>query len=169
MKRHAAVLLILFALSGEALATSVCRAGEEAYFRCSFSGKIAVLCGATDRATGGKLLQYRITKGRRTEMQFPNSPEAPDSRFLQSSILLAHGGEMRVSFSVGEYKYVLYETWDTRSPSYGGIYVVRKGKLVRQNQCDDYTDPQASLFESRINKLLKQEDFVDFSVPKNDG
>lgn len=99
-------------------------------------------------------------------MQYPNSPEAPDSRFLHSSILLAHGGEMRVSFSVGEYKYVLYETWDTRSPSYGGIYVVRKGKLIQQDQCDDYTNPHASLFESGIKNFLKQEDFVDFSFPE---
>jgi len=73
---------------------------------------------------------------------------------------------MRVSFAVNEYKYVLYETWDSRSPSYGGIYVLHKSKLIQQYQCDDYTDPQASLFESGIKAHLQQEDFVEFGVPQ---
>lgn len=58
-----------------------------------------------------------------------------------------------------QYKYILYESWDTRSPSLGGIYVVRNGKLLQQYQCDDYADPNASLLESGIKKLLQQEEY----------
>ena len=162
-------LLMLSLLSGAAQAASICRAEEEAYFRCTFSGKTAVLCGSIEKDTGAKRLQYRIYKGGRVEMQYPSSPLPPESRFFQSSILLAHGGEIRVSFGVGEYKYVLYETWDTRSPSYGGIYVLRKGKLVQQYQCDDDTDPKASLLESQIKKLLQQEEYIDFYASRNAG
>lgn len=160
-------LFMLSLVHGAAQAASVCRAGEEAYFRCSFSGKTAVLCGAIDKDTGVQRLQYRIHKGGRVEMQYPSSPLPPESRFLQSSTLLAHGGEIRVSFSVGDYKYVLYETWDTRSPGYGGIYVLRKGALVRQYQCDDDTDPRASLLESQVRKLLRKEEYIDFHASRN--
>lgn len=162
-----AVAILIFPCLG--WAQTLCRAGEEAYFRCSFSGKTAVLCGSIDKDTGGKLLQYRVHKRGKTEMQYPSSPRPSESRFLQSSILLAHGGEIRVSFGVGEYKYVLYESWDTRSPSYGGIYVLRKGKLVQQYQCDDYTDPKASLLESGIKKLLQHEEYIDFYASRNAG
>ena len=146
-------------------AASICHPGETAYFVCSFSAKTAVLCGSTEKASGAKLLQYRISKARRVEMKYPNSPQPPERRFFQSSILLAHGGETRVSFSLGEYKYVLYETWDTRSPSYGGIYVLRHGKLLQQYQCDDYTNPNASLFESMPKNLLPPEEYVDLYAP----
>lgn len=72
-----------------------------------------------------------------------------------------------MSFGVGEYKYVLYETWDTRSPSYGGIYVLHKDRLAQQYQCDDYADPKGSLLESGIRKLLRQEEFIDFYASGN--
>lgn len=166
MLQHITFLLLL-SLSFAAQAAPVCHEGESAYFRCSFSGKTAVLCGVRDKDTGRKLLQYRIYKRGKTEMQYPSSPHASDSLFLQSSILLAHGGEIRVSFGEGEYKYILYESWDTRSPSYGGIYVLRKGKLVRQFQCHHYIDPNASLLESGIKKLLPQEEYIDFDVSEN--
>lgn len=162
MVQYIAFLFLLSSLSSAAQAASNCRTGEEAYFRCSFSGKTAVLCGSSDKVTGGTLLQYRIYKRGKTEMQYPSSPRASESRFLQSSILLAHGGEIRVSFGVDECKYVLYESWDTRSPSYGGIYVLRNGKLLQQFQCDDYIDPKASLLESGIKKLLQQEEYIEF-------
>ena len=162
-------LLILPILYSAAQAASICHVGETAYFRCSFSGKPVVLCGASDKDTGGKRFQYRIYKRGKTEMQYPSSPRASESQFLQSSILLAHGGEIRVSFSIADYKYVLYESWDTRSPSLGGIYVLRNGKLVQQYQCDDYAGPNASLLESGIKKLLQQEEYVDFYASGNAG
>lgn len=167
MLLRAFILLILPIFSSATQAASICHVGEKAYFRCSFSGKTAVLCGASDKDTGRKLFQYRIYKRGKTEMQYPSSSGASEPQFLQSSILLAHGGEIRVSFGIAEYKYVLYETWDTRSPSHGGIYVLRNGKLVQQIQCDDYADPNASLLESGIKKLLQQEEYVDFYAPGN--
>jgi hypothetical protein len=154
--------LLLLALSGVAQAAPICRVGEVAHFRCSFSGQTAVLCGASDPGTGSKELQYRVYKGSRNVMQYPEPQQLAGSQFRQSSVLLAHGGEVRVSFDVSDYRYVLYETWDTHSPSYGGIYVLRKGRLVRQFQCDDNVDPQASLLESSIRKSLPKEEFVDF-------
>lgn len=155
-------LLALLAFSSASLAASICRPGEDSYFFCSFSRKTAALCASTDKSTGVKLLQYRISKGGRVEMQYPNEPQRPEGKFAQSSVLLAHGGEKRVSFQQGEYKYVLYETWDTHSPSYGGIYVLRNGKRLQQYQCDDYTNYKASLFESMPRNLLSEEEYVDF-------
>ena len=152
-------LLILPILFSAAQAASICHVGEKAYFRCSFSGKTAVLCGASDKDTGGKRFVYRVDKRGKTEMQYPRSPRATESQFLQSSILLAHGGEIRVSFSIAYYNYVLYEICYTRSPSLGGIKDLRKGKLVQQYQCDDYADPNASLLVSGIKKLLQQEEY----------
>ena len=161
---HVARLLLLSVLSSAAQAASICRPQEVPYFRCSFSGKTAVLCGAVDQVTGGNVFQYRISRGRRIEMQYSGSPLPPESGFRQSSILLAHGGEIRVSFSVGEYKYVLYETWDTRSPGYGGIYVLRNGKLARQYHCEHDIDPKASFLESGIKKLLQEEEYADIQA-----
>ena len=95
-------------------------------------------------------------------MQYPNLPQSPEGTFTQSSVLLAHGGEKRVTFKLGEYTYVLYETWDTHSPSYGGIYVLRNGKRLQQYQCDDYVNFKTSLLESMPPNLLPQDEYVDF-------
>lgn len=155
-------LLALFVFATAANAAPICQAGEVPYFVCKFQGKSATLCGSDNTQSRKSNLQYRLVKQGHIEMQFPKSPQAPNHLFLQSSILLAHGGEKRVSFSVGQYKYILYETWDTHSPGYGGIYVLRQGKLLQQYQCDDYANPNASLVESLPQELLQEETYLEF-------
>lgn len=157
--QHLIPLLLLMFATVARLATP-CLADEVPYFDCKFQRNAATLCASNEKDTGKQLLQYRMAKRDRIEMQYPNTPKIPDGLFMQSRILLIHGGEVRVSFNVGEYKYILYEGWDTRSPSNAGIYVLRQGKLLQQYQCDEYSE-RTGLLESLRKGSLQEEQFLE--------
>lgn len=160
MSTRYVVPVLLLTVATVASSTPACHVGEVPHFVCKFQDKTATLCASSEKDTGRKLFQYRMAKRGRIEMQYPNTPQAPDGHFLRSSILLAHGGEVRLSFDVAEYKYILYEGWDTRSPSSAGIYVLRHKRLLRQYQCDEYSE-STGLLESSPMGSLKAEQFLE--------
>jgi len=160
MSSRYVVSVLLLTVATMASSAPACHVGEVAHFVCKFQDKIATLCASSEKDTGRKLFQYRMAKRGHIEMQYPNTPQAPDGHFLRSSLLLAHGGEVRLSFAVAEYKYILYEEWDTRSPSSAGIYVLRDKRLLRQYQCDEYSE-STGLLESLPKGSLQEEKFFE--------
>jgi len=129
--RFAAVSIAVGAwASAHADETTLCQPHEEIYFSCPTGKKIISLCASGNISPDNGYVQYRFGTPDHVELQFPNKPYPPKSRFLIGDILGGNVNYVHIKFKSGKYNYVVYQGL----PS--GLYIKKNGRLVSNLVCD---------------------------------
>lgn len=128
--RLATVLVTVGAgASAHADETTLCQPHEEIYFSCPAGNKIISLCASGNISPNNGYVQYRFGTLDRLELQFPNKPNPPKSRFLISDISEGNANYVHVKFKSGEYNYVIYQGVSN------GLYIKKNGRLISNLIC----------------------------------
>lgn len=120
----------------------LCNNGEDVYFSCPLANsKTVSVCAKGNTAPDQGYVQYRYgTKD--NAFAFPNMSTPPVSTVKITDVSEGSIGGLHLKFSNGPYTYVV------SSVSPGGIYVLKKGKIVFDKEC------QASRYKSFSDKVF---------------
>lgn len=128
--------LLLLVLHQTANADVLCQAHERVSFSCSVGTKSLSVCSANDKA-----LIYRFGKPSNIELEL-------ESQIHFSRTAYSGGGEGNLTFSRGQYKYVVYSSisngeWledGTRDKvERAGVYVVQNDRLLADVACTHFS------------------------------
>ena len=159
MRISVASLTLIFLFASTSEAASLCKKDEIEFFTCHLKSKIAVLCGAKDKNSGHLYMQYKTMKKSRLEFIYPAKYSDASLSFKQSYWTLPHGEYIAVSFSSAQYKYILRQAWDTHSPGWAAITVLKQGKLLTENSCNDELGYEPSFLAHLPQGTLPPEDY----------
>src|ERR1700733_9023089 len=104
------ILLVVACVEVSAYAdeATLCQSYEEIYFSCPVGDKVISLCASGNISPKNGYVQYRFGTRTHIELEFPDKPYPPGSRFSISDI---HEGSLdytHVKFKSGGYDYVIY-------------------------------------------------------------
>ena len=128
----------------------LCNAKEISLFNCEFAGKQASLCvaGATE-----PYVQYRFGAKGRIELIYPQQGSV-HGNFRMSTTPYRGGGENRVGFSIGRYRYYVFDSLkvvlaegDEFPVFSSGISVFKDGNRVARFKCLNDSSLSAEAYE----------------------
>lgn len=137
---------------------SLCVVTEQVIFQCRIGSRMASVCA--NKST--KAAQYRFGKPGAVELAYPASSSGS---ITWARVGYSGGGELQLSFSNNQHKYILYSRVvrtgfgpGTNDPSFeAGVAVARGNKLVSDRRCSDTDDP----FRSDPESVLSEGEFSD--------
>jgi len=122
---------------------TLCSAEESVIFSCALlPRKMVSLCSTPDTTTqsGGAIYRFGVP-GRTPELTFPSPNVRPATAFKSHFYSWAKGSYSEISFSSGDYAYIIYNrraAFSEHSRSNGGgIQVQESGKVIRDFWCND--------------------------------
>lgn len=117
-------------MKAQADEVTLCQPHEEVYFSCPIGERIMSVCASGNISPDNGYVQYRFGQVGKIELEFPEKPFTPRQWFSISDISEANFNSTHLKFSVGQYRYVLYEG------ALNGIYIKKNGKLISKHVCN---------------------------------
>jgi len=154
-----------------------CTTAELTLFACALTnGKSVALCASPDATETSGYVRYAYGVGDTAELSVPTPISAAGDRFRSTRVLFPSGnGRHAYSFENGGYRYVAYQSWETRDghAARGGLIVLDSaGAAVLRQDCISLNDAeQVALAEAPFampeDPSLGESTSVNFSAAKD--
>jgi hypothetical protein len=135
-------ITISFGSFAQNASPTLCETGEKALFSCGVGKKTVSICASSDLTARTGYLQYRFGPSRdRLEMVYPKVKQHPARLFSLSADGGAKASSEQLSFSNGDYHYVVFVERAVFDWNGQGIVVHKAGKLIAHLPCSGRPDP----------------------------
>ena len=143
------------------IVANLCTSSETILFACSTGKKLISVCGTPNLSANSGQIFYRLAPiGKAPEMTYPDDSQLAKTAFKQGSFRITNDRSGAfLSFSRGDYRYVLY-SGEGNVQSYNGVAVERAGKRVANLKCEG--DVNDSLDMAALSKIGVSTDAIIF-------